>query len=97
MQAKGAAACKPAARGVKAARSQYEEWLQIARRAQWRNPEDVKAACPKASILKGGRVVFNIKGNDFRLVEGLQYRAGVLAIRFFGAHREYDAIDAETV
>jgi mRNA-degrading endonuclease HigB of HigAB toxin-antitoxin module len=51
MQAKGAAACKPAARGVKAARSQYEEWLQIARRAQWRNPEDVKAACPKASIL----------------------------------------------
>jgi mRNA-degrading endonuclease HigB of HigAB toxin-antitoxin module len=46
---------------------------------------------------QGGRVVFNIKGNDFRLVEGLQYRAGVLAIRFFGAHREYDAIDAEAV
>jgi mRNA interferase HigB len=84
-------------KGVKAARSQYEAWLQIARRAQWRNPEDVKAAYPKASILKGGRVVFNIKGNDFRLVAGLQYRAGVLAIRFFGVHRDYDAIDAETV
>ena len=41
--------------------------------------------------------MFNIKGNDFRLVAALQYRAGVLAIRFFGAHREYDAIDAETV
>jgi mRNA interferase HigB len=84
-------------KGIKAARSQYEAWLQIARRAQWRNPEDVKAAYPNASILKGGRVVFNIKGNDFRLVAALQYQVGVLAIRFFGAHREYDAIDAETV
>jgi len=46
---------------------------------------------------QGGRVVFNIKGNDFRLVAALQYRAGVLATRFFGADREYDAIDAETV
>lgn len=49
------------------------------------------------SILKAGRVVFNIKGNDFRLVSALQYRAGVLAIRFFGTHAEYDKIDAETV
>ncbi len=81
---------------VKAARSQYEAWLQIARRAQWRNPEDVKAACPTASVLEGRRVVFNIEGNDFRRVAALQYRAGVLASRFFGAHREYDAIDAET-
>jgi mRNA interferase HigB len=84
-------------KGVKAARSQFEAWLHIARRAQWRNPEEVKAAYPKASILKGGRVVFNIKGNDFRLVAALNYRADVLAIRFFGAHREYDEIDAETV
>jgi mRNA-degrading endonuclease HigB of HigAB toxin-antitoxin module len=61
------------------------------------NPEDVKAACPKVSILKAGRVVFNIKGNDFRLVSALQYRAGALAIRFFGTHAEYDKIDAETV
>jgi mRNA-degrading endonuclease HigB of HigAB toxin-antitoxin module len=43
------------------------------------------------------RPALNIKGNDFRLVVALQYRAGVLAIRFFGAHREYDAIDAEPV
>jgi mRNA interferase HigB len=84
-------------KGVKAARLQYDAWLHIARRAQWRSPEDVKASYPKASILKGGRVVFNIKGNDYRLVAALQYRAGVLAIRFFGAHREYDEIDAETV
>jgi mRNA interferase HigB len=63
----------------------------------WRNPEDVKASHPRASILKGGRVVFNIKGNSYRLVAALQYRAGVVAIRFFGSHAEYDQIDAERV
>ncbi len=84
-------------RGIKAARSQYEVWLEIVGRAQWRNPEDVKASYPKVSILKAGRVVFNIKGNDFRLVSAVQYRAGVSAIRFFGTHAEYDKVDAETV
>jgi mRNA interferase HigB len=82
---------------VKAARSQYEAWLHIVRYAQWRTPEDVKASHPKASILKGGRVVFNIKGNDYRLIVSVQYQAGVVAIRFFGTHAEYDQIDAEAV
>jgi mRNA interferase HigB len=84
-------------RGIKAARSQYDAWLDIVVRAEWRNPEDVKASYPKASILKASRVVFNIKGNDYRLVAALQYRAGAVAIRFFGTHSEYDRIDAETV
>jgi mRNA interferase HigB len=66
-------------------------------RTNWRNPEDVKAAYPKASILKAGRVVFNINGNDYRLVARVQYQAGAMAIRFFGTHAEYDRIDAETV
>jgi mRNA interferase HigB len=84
-------------KGIKAARSQYQVWLNIVSRAEWRNPEDVKTSHPKASILKAGRVVFNIKGNDYRLIAALQYRAGVLAIRFFGSHAEYDRIDAETM
>jgi mRNA interferase HigB len=84
-------------KGIKAARSQYLAWLNIVGRAEWRNPEDVKKSYPKASILKAGRVVFNIKGNDYRLVAGVQYRAGVVAIRFFGSHADYDRIDAETV
>ena len=84
-------------KGIKAARSQYDAWLDIVVRANWRTPEDVKASYPKASILKSGRVVFNIKGNDYRLVAALQYRAGALAIRFFGTHGEYDRINAETV
>jgi mRNA interferase HigB len=61
------------------------------------HPEDVKASHPRASVLKGGRVVFNIKGNDYRLIGELQYQAGVLVIRFFGSHAEYDRVDAETV
>jgi len=84
-------------KGIKAARAQYDTWLAIAGEAQWRNPQDVKASHPKASILKSGRVVFNIKGNDYRLVAVLHYRAGVLVVRFFGTHAEYDEIDAETV
>jgi mRNA interferase HigB len=84
-------------RGIKAARSQYDAWLAIVARAAWRNPDDIKASYPKASILKAGRVVLDIKGNDYRLVARVQYQAGILAIRFFGTHAEYDAIDAETV
>jgi mRNA interferase HigB len=88
---------RPGHKGIKAARAQYQAWLEIVARAEWRSPEDVKAAYPKASILKGSRAVFNVKGNDFRLIARLQYQAGVVAIRFFGTHAEYDEIDAETV
>jgi len=84
-------------KGLRAARSQYDAWLDIVTRSEWRNPEDVKASYPKASILKASRVVFNIKGNGFRLIARVQYQAGVLAIRFFGTHGEYDDVDAETV
>jgi mRNA interferase HigB len=84
-------------KGIKAGRSQFQAWLVIVDHTKWNTPEDVKAAYPKASILKGGRVVFNIKGNDYRLIARIQYQAGVIAIRLFGTHAEYDRIDAETV
>jgi mRNA interferase HigB len=57
----------------------------------------VKKAHPKASILKGGRVVFNIKANDYRLIALVEYKNGVVMIRFFGSHEEYDKVDAETL
>ena len=84
-------------RGIRAARTQYAAWRAIAERAQWRTPEDVRKSHPKASILKGGRVVFNIKANDYRLVAVVRYAYGVLMIRYFGSHEEYDKIDAETI
>jgi mRNA interferase HigB len=84
-------------KGLKAARAQFDAWRAIAEKANWRSPQDVKQAHPKVSILKSGRVVFNIKGNDYRLVTLVRYQGGVLLIRFFGSHNEYDHIDAETV
>jgi mRNA interferase HigB len=84
-------------RGMPAARKQYEAWRAIAEAAQWTQPSDVKRSHPKASILKSGRVVFNVKANDFRLICAVDYRAGIVMIRFFGSHAEYDQVDAETV
>ena len=84
-------------RGIQAARQQYDAWRAIVENAQWKTPADVKRSHPKVSILKGGRAVFNIKANDFRLIALVQYQAGVLMIRFFGSHAEYDKVDAETV
>jgi mRNA interferase HigB len=84
-------------RGIKAARAQYDAWRAIAETADWKTPAEVKKAHPKASILKSGRMVFNIKANDFRLIALIQYVEGILMIRFFGSHEEYDGIDAEAV
>ena len=83
--------------GIKAARGQYDAWRAIAETAQWNTPEEVKKSHPKASILKGSRVVFNIKANDYRLVSLMDYKAGIVMIRFFGTHEEYDKVNAETV
>jgi len=80
--------------GIKAAGAQYHAWRSIAQTAQWRTPDEVKNSHPKASILKGGRVVFNIKANDYRLVSLVDYKGRVVMIRFFCTHQEYDEVDA---
>ena len=72
-------------------------WLDEAKRATWMQPADIKAKYRSASILKNRRVVFNIKGNDYRLVVAVAYRFGAVYIKFIGTHRQYDAIDAETI
>jgi mRNA interferase HigB len=58
---------------------------------------EIKRLYASASILKGGRVVFNICGNRYRLVVRINYQHQVVFVRFLGTHAEYDAIDAETV
>jgi mRNA interferase HigB len=72
-------------------------WYRDALRANWQAPDDIKATYRNASILKSNRVVFNIKGNDYRLIVAVHYDRGHVYIRFVGTHREYDAVDAETV
>lgn len=72
-------------------------WHDEATRAEWKQPADIKAQYRSASILKNRRVVFNIKGNDYRLIVAVAYRIGVVYVKFVGTHAQYDAIDAETV
>lgn len=72
-------------------------WYAIARRAQWRTPADIRAVYGSASFVGNNRVVFNIKGNDYRLIVLAEYNKGKLFIRFVGTHAEYDRIDASTI
>ncbi len=72
-------------------------WIDEAKRADWKSPTEVKEKFRNASILKSRRVVFNIKGNDYRLVVAVAYRLGAIYIKFIGTHRQYDAIDADIV
>ena len=84
-------------KGIKATRTQYHAWLAIVGRAQWRTPEDVKTSYPKASILEGSRVVFNIKGNAYRLVVAVDFDKGIVWIKWLGTHRDYDRIDVREI
>ncbi len=72
-------------------------WYAEAKKAEWKTPADVKAKYRNASVLKGGRIVFNIHGNLFRLVVKVQYDFGIVYIRFVGRHTDYDNIDAENI
>ncbi len=72
-------------------------WLAFAERAVWMSPQAIKADFPNASILSTDRVVFNIKGNTYRLVVAVSYVHQVMLVKFFGTHAEYDKIDALTV
>lgn len=72
-------------------------WHDEAARAGWKHPAQIKAQYRSASILENRRVVFNIKGNDYRLIVAVAYKIGVVYVKFVGTHAQYDAIDAETV
>lgn len=72
-------------------------WIDEAKKADWKSPTEIKEKFRSASILKSRRVVFNIKGNDYRLVVAVAYRLGAIYIKFIGTHRQYDAIDADIV
>lgn len=72
-------------------------WVDEASKAEWKTPAEIKEQYRSASILKNRRVVFNIKGNDYRLIVAIAYQRGWMFIKFIGTHKEYDKIDAETV
>jgi mRNA interferase HigB len=76
---------------------ELKAWFAEAERAQWKKPQDILDRYRTADILPGNRVVFNLKGNHYRLVVKIHYNTSTVYIRFVGTHREYDRINAETV
>ncbi len=77
-------------------RGALNAWYREAKQAEWTSPVDIKAQYGNASILKGGRVVFNIAGNKYRLLVSINFATQTIFIKFIGTHSQYDKIDAET-
>lgn len=84
-------------RGVDAKAADLPAWYWLVNDARCNTPHDVKAHYPKASVLKGGVVIFNIRGNEFRLISRVNCQVGVVVVEWVGTHREYDKVSAEKV
>ena len=79
------------------AEQQLKTWFKEVSQASWRNPNEIKTEYVKASILKNGRVVFNICGNSYRLIVDINYKNEWCFVRFIGTHSDYDKVDAEKI
>ena len=80
-----------------AAKKPMTIFYKIARKAKWSNAAEVVNAFANVSVLNDNRFVFNIKGNDFRIVAKIHFKTKTLFVRFAGSHAEYDLIDANKV
>lgn len=81
----------------RAVKTALDAWYQEAKRAEWRNSADIKARYIHASIVGADRVVFNIKGNSYRMVVAVDYMRGIVFIKWLGTHKQYDEIDVRTI
>ncbi|MEO6902186.1 MAG: type II toxin-antitoxin system HigB family toxin [Bacteroidia bacterium] len=76
---------------------QLTSWFREASENVWKSPRDIKNGYPSASFLEGNRIVFNIKGNKYRLIVKVNYDYKMVWIRFVGTHAQYDKIDATKI
>jgi mRNA interferase HigB len=76
---------------------QLKSWYREAEKSEWKNTNEIKKEYPTASILGDNRVVFNIKGNNYRLIVRINFHYQMMWIRFIGTHKEYDRIDANKI
>nr|WP_321487005.1 type II toxin-antitoxin system HigB family toxin [uncultured Draconibacterium sp.] len=81
----------------KKAEEYLKAWIYEVKFSVWDNASELKAKYRNASIISSKRVVFNIKGNDYRLIVDIEYKLKIVFIVWFGTHKEYDKIDAKTV
>ena len=79
------------------ARQSLQAWYTDVKHANWKSPSDIRSVYQTASFLSNNRVVFNIKGNKYRVIIVIEYYFGAVYIRFVGTHQEYDRINAETI
>ena len=79
------------------ARQSLQAWFTDVKHANWKRPSDIKSIYQTASFISNNRVVFNIKGNKYRVIIVIEYYFGAVYIRFVGTHQEYDRINAETI
>ncbi|HSK88337.1 MAG TPA: type II toxin-antitoxin system HigB family toxin [Anaerolineales bacterium] len=79
------------------AREPLQAWYADVKHANWKRPSDIKATYQTASFTSNNRIVFNIKGNKYRIIVVVEYRFGMVFIRLIGTHQEYDRINAETI
>lgn len=76
-----------------AVKASLDAWFDEVRRARWATTADVKRVYATASVISADRIVFNIKGNDYRLVVAVDFQKGIVWIKWIGTHRDYDRID----
>ena len=79
------------------AEESVKAWIYEVRFSTWNNANELKVKYGNASIISSKRVVFNIKGNDYRLVVAIDYEFQVIFVKFIGTHKQYDKIDAKTI
>nr|WP_297456445.1 type II toxin-antitoxin system HigB family toxin [uncultured Halomonas sp.] len=84
-------------RGYDDAAIPLTEWHSMMSKASWATPQELKAEIRTASILKGGRAVFNIGGNKYRVIVSIRYTQQIAWVRFVGTHAQYDQVNAETI
>lgn len=84
-------------KGGAALKAALDSWFHEVQKAEWRSAADIKKRYAHASIINSERVVFNIKGNDYRLIAAVDFRGGAVWIKWIGTHHDYDDIDAATV
>jgi len=74
-----------------------ETWYKVAKKASWSNFNEVKEFYPSADQVADDRMVFNIKGNKYRLVVRFSFTYKVILIKWFGTHADYDKIEVDKV
>ena len=80
-----------------AVKAALDAWFDEVNKAEWASTADVKRLYATASIVSAERIVFNIKGSDYRLVVSVDFEKGIVWIKWLGTHKAYDSIDVKEI